>query len=265
MTISYSEFLLIFLVPFILLFAVIQRHKFMSPQVWYVLVMALVAFLYTPIWDNYLVANEVWWYDEDLVWGITLAWVPLEEYLFFILQPLMTGFGLLWLNDRLTPRGPREVNDPRFRHWTLGATFAFWLLNVVGFFFGPESLTYMTLILMWALPPVMIQLAYGADILRNRGRLVVIALLISSVYLSLADALAIYIGIWTISPAQTIGLYLGGVLPFEEALFFFMTNVLLVFGIVLYLEPESHRRLARLMAWVGRLRGGRRRGSPMLD
>ena len=42
----------------------------------------------------HLVATQVWWYDPQLVTGLLIGWVPIEEYLFFILQPLLTG---LWL------------------------------------------------------------------------------------------------------------------------------------------------------------------------
>ena len=55
------------------------------------LMISLVAVLYTTIWDNYLVSNRIWWYDPNLVTGITLGWVPIEEYLFFILETFLVG------------------------------------------------------------------------------------------------------------------------------------------------------------------------------
>jgi lycopene cyclase domain-containing protein len=54
-----------------------------------------LALFYTTPWDNYLVATGVWWYDPDLVIGIRLGWVPVEEYLFFIVQTMLTGFWAL--------------------------------------------------------------------------------------------------------------------------------------------------------------------------
>ena len=41
---------------------------------------------------------------------------------------------------------------------------------------------------------------------------------------------------WTIDPAQSFGIFLGGVLPIEEFAFFLMTNVLLTSGMVLLLS-----------------------------
>ncbi len=60
----------------------------------------LVALAYTTPWDNYLVATGVWYYDPARVWNIVLGYVPLEEYLFFVLQVTLTGLITLWLIRR---------------------------------------------------------------------------------------------------------------------------------------------------------------------
>jgi len=51
----------------------------------------ILALLYTTTWDNYLVATGVWFYNPRLVSGISLGFVPLEEYTFFLLQTLFVG------------------------------------------------------------------------------------------------------------------------------------------------------------------------------
>jgi putative membrane protein len=99
----------------------------------------------------------------------------------------------------------------------------------------------MALLLGWFLPPVLLQLAFGADILWHYRPLVLVALLVPTVYLCILDAAAIASGTWTISPRYTVGLELG-VLPLEEITFFLMTNVLISFGMVLMLAQESHVR-----------------------
>lgn len=43
----------------------------------------VLAVVYTAPWDNYLVATGVWSYNPGLVTGVTLGWVPIEEYTFF--------------------------------------------------------------------------------------------------------------------------------------------------------------------------------------
>lgn len=59
--------------------------------------LVVIAFTYTTPWDNYLVATGVWWYDPDLVTGIIWGWVPIEEYTFFVVQPILGGLWLLVL------------------------------------------------------------------------------------------------------------------------------------------------------------------------
>ena len=105
--------------------------------------------------------------------------------------------------------------------------------------------TYLALELVWALPPIMLQLWFGADILWRYRKLVFLSIVPLTLYLSAADALAIDWGTWTIDPAQSLNIYLGGVLPIEELIFFLLTNILVTFGVTLILAAESHERLAR--------------------
>jgi lycopene cyclase domain-containing protein len=119
-----------------------------------------------------------------------------------------------------------------------------WLGSVVILLTGKQAGTYMALLLAWALPPVILQLAFGADILWRYRRIVFLSIVPVTLYLALTDALAINAGTWTIDPAQSFNIFLGGVLPIEEFAFFLMTNVLLTFGITLVWAEASHERLA---------------------
>lgn len=87
---TYSLFLLLFLVIPMGLFALWQREKIRARR-WLVAVALTIlsALVYTTPWDNYLVATGVWYYDPTRVWNIILGYVPLEEYLFFILQTML--------------------------------------------------------------------------------------------------------------------------------------------------------------------------------
>jgi lycopene cyclase domain-containing protein len=101
--------------------------------------------------------------------------------------------------------------------------------------------TYLALILTWALPPIGLQLAYGADILWHYHRLVALTVSPAFLYLSVTDSLAIASGTWTIDPLQTTGLFVA-TLPIEEAVFFLMTVVLIGFGLTLTLAHLSDQR-----------------------
>jgi len=90
---------------------------------------------------------------------------------------------------------------------------------------GWPPATYLAITLVWALPPIGLQLIFGADILWRHIRLVLLTIIPMTIYLSAADSLAITSGTWTIDPDQSTGIFLGS-LPIEEAIFFLLTNMI---------------------------------------
>lgn len=255
MTLTYGQFLILFLVMPIGLLLGYLRKRLTSLHLISILSLATIAFIYTPIWDNYLVANEIWWYDPDLVLGITIAWVPIEEYLFFILQPIMAGLWIVALNPYLPAQKPipNASNLPKQSVLFLGVI---WLIFSAVLLFGDAQFTYLSLILVWAIPPIMLQLGFGADILWHRRRLVLTTIGSATLFLALADTLAIHIGIWTISTGTSLPILLGGILPIEEFIFFLITNILVTGGVTLLLESQSYQRLAQFRTSLrGTVRG----------
>lgn len=110
---------------------------------------------------------------------------------------------------------------------------------------------YLSLILVWALPAIALQLAFGADILWHFRKLVALAILPIFLYISAADSLAISSGTWTIDPAQSTGIFIGR-LPIEEAVFFLTTVMLIGFGLTLTLARASQ---VRWITWVNQILG----------
>lgn len=219
----------------------------------------VVAVLYTTPWDNYLVATRVWWYDPALVTGIVLGWVPLEEYIFFILQTLLSGLWLLFLARRLAPAQDLPADNLPLRRAATLVAFLIWLGAAAILWVGWRPGTYLGLELIWAMIPMMIQLAFGADIIWHYRRVVLLTTLSTTLYLSAADAVAIGSGTWTIDPAQSLQIYLGRILPIEEFVFFLVTNVMVTFGMVLVLARHSQTRLETLLArYAVRLTPGRK-------
>jgi hypothetical protein len=230
-TLSYAGFHLLFVLPplAVLAFAAPRlpagRRRVARVGL---LLMTTVALLYTTPWDNYLIRQGVWWYGEGTVL-LRLGDAPLEEYLFFVLQPVLTG---LWLYiagfdptyepgdfDRL----PRVVGA---LVWLGLSAVGALLLSVPGGY-------YLGAILVWACPIVALQWAVGATYLLRTWRRWGLAVAVPTVYLWFADRVAIGLGIWTISDTHSTGLLLLG-LPIEEAVFFLVTNVLVVQGLVLF-------------------------------
>ncbi|KAA3657293.1 MAG: lycopene cyclase domain-containing protein [Chloroflexi bacterium] len=259
---SYFTFLAIFLViPILILLGVAWRNGRFSPHpttfnaypaTIAILGHVFIALIYTTPWDNYLVATRVWWYDPELVTGIVFGWVPIEEYTFFVLQPIFTGLWLLILMRQLPLKQAVNWESGKVRITAVSLLTLIWLTMIVILISGWQPGTYLALQLGWALPPIMLQLAFGADILWKHRRLVLLAIIPTTLYLSGADAIAIQAGTWTIDPAQSLGWEIGGILPFEEFLFFLNTNVLIVFGMTLLLAQESQTRLQRFLHIIRR-------------
>jgi len=211
----------------------------------------LLALFYTTPWDNYLVATGVWFYNPEQVTGILLGYVPLEEYTFFILQSVFVGLWWWLLARRLSPRlGFASSAALRFRS-TLLLSFL-WVLSALIFFSRWAPATYVSITAFWALPPLVLQSAFGADILWHARRLLVATIFPLSLYLSFVDSLAITAATWQIDPLQSSGLFIGS-LPLEEAFFFFITVILLGSGITLLTSSHSHQRLRSLLRRVNLL------------
>jgi lycopene cyclase domain-containing protein len=219
-----------------------------------ILLHVFVAVVYTTLWDNYLVATGVWYYHPERVTGLTLGWVPIEEYTFFVLQSLLAGFWLIYLAKRIKINATNPPSRVILRVVSFLA-FGFILAGAIGLLMsGWDPGTYLGLILVWAIPPIMIQVGWGAHILWHYRGLVLTTLLSTTLFLSAADSLAIASGIWTIDPTQSLEIFILGVLPLEEFIFFLATNTLLIFGVTLALAKPS---LEQFTSFWSRIKGYR--------
>jgi lycopene cyclase domain-containing protein len=183
--------------------------------------------------------------------GIVFGYVPIEEYTFFIVQPIMTGLLLFTLARYIKPDA-LSADSVKIRQIGTGVVAFIWLVSVVLLILTFvsdqwDAFTYLSLELSWALIPVMIQMAFGADILWRHRKIIILSILISTVYLSGADAIAIGSGTWTIDPQQSLNVFIGGVLPIEEFVFFLLTNTLVAMGLVLVLAQESLQRAMKIV------------------
>jgi len=214
-----------------------------------VLALVLVALLYTTPWDNYLVATGVWWYSADRVLGVRIGWVPLEEYCFFVMQTVAVGLWTVLMRRHFPAGRPSGAGAP-IRVWTSIVSALVWIGSMAVWLLGWPPGTYLALILAWSLPPILIQAAFGADLLWANRRLILAAVAPPTLYLWLVDFVAIRGGAWMMDPPQTLGIELAGVLPVEEMVFFTMTNILIAFGITLVLCPEGRPRACQLADWM---------------
>ncbi|MXV61081.1 lycopene cyclase domain-containing protein [Natronorubrum sp. JWXQ-INN-674] len=228
---TYLGFHLVFTLPPIALLSWLAVRRERARWNWQAIsgfvVLVALAVVYTTPWTNALIPEGVWWYGEGAVIA-TVWYTPIEEYLFFVLQTALTAFWLFHLLE------VADVSlDLPISHRVVGVLagtaicLAGWLL------LGSTSTFYLGAILVWAGPILAIQWGFGLTYLVRARRQVLLAIAVPTLYLWFADWVAISLGIWMISETHTIGISVAG-LPLEEMLFFLVTNVFIVQGIVLY-------------------------------
>jgi lycopene cyclase domain-containing protein len=262
---TYFEFLLRFVFIPILIFLVItlwdnrngkQISGFRNGRaVWVAIgIHIFLAVVYTTPWDNYLVATGVWYYNPILVTGIVIGYVPIEEYTFFVVETILSGLWWWFLarhfDFAVAPLGANDSNEfkpnKKLVYVSTCLLVSIWLIFTYLLFFGGTKWTYLSITLFWALPAILPQLLFGADILWHYRKLVFWAIAIPGAYLSLMDIVALKETTWAISKTQTTGILFFGILPLEEVVFFFITNVLITFGMTLLLANVSEGRYAEL-------------------
>ncbi|UPV72854.1 lycopene cyclase domain-containing protein [Halorussus limi] len=234
-TLTYVEFLLAFLgVPVAALAVAVARKTDDHRRVLAgVAALVCIAVTYTAPWDSYLVGRGVWTYGEGVV-AARFARVPLGEWLFFVLQTVTTGLWYHLLAPRVDPGVPGRDAPGRSDARTVGAVAWLALAAVGAVLTATATRTYyLGMILVWAGPVVAFLWAVGGPVVWRYRRLVAAAVAVPSAYLWAADRFAIGTGLWTISPDYSTGLHVAG-LPVEEAIFFALTNLLVVQGLLLF-------------------------------
>lgn len=237
---TYVEFLSVFVVAPTAALALALARQTDAPGRVLAGVFALVciAVAYTAPWDSYLVGRGVWTYGD---WVVTarFARVPLGEWLFFGLQTTATGLWYHLLAPRIDPALPgRDASTGEAPAWPgaravgAGAWLAVAALGAALVVASPRTY-YLGAILVWAGPVLAFLWSVGGPVLWRYRSTVAAAVAVPSAYLWAADRFAIGAGLWTISPDYSTGVVLLG-LPVEEAVFFAVTNLLVVQGLLLF-------------------------------
>lgn len=229
------------------------------------LTLILVAFFATLPWDSYLIRHGVWTYPPDAIAGPRLFGVPAEELFFFVIQTYTTSMLYILLNKPvlhaqfLTNKEDLSPTSRRIR--TLGQVL------LIGCIIAGASLvrkggegTYLGLILIWACPFALLTWAFSSYFLiRLPFIYIATPIIVPTVYLWVVDELALGRGTWAIESGTKLGWRLWGSLELEEAFFFLVTNLLIVFGMV-----ALDRGLAVLYMFPGLFPNQRETPSPGL-
>ena len=223
---TYLEFLIFFLgIPLtgFSLFA-IQKKSLGRNNIRGILLMSVIALVYTTPWDNYLIIRGVWDYPIGAVIGI-FGFVPIEEYGFMVLQSMLTG--IVW------SLFSKELKTENLSFCPRGIILAL-LIGLIGAFcLIKDSGTYLGLLLVWAFIPLALQWGLGGRVIKVSVKQCLPIWIGLTLFLCLADSFAISKGIWRLAVATRTGLELGN-LPIEEVLFFALTNLFVIQGMCLW-------------------------------
>jgi putative membrane protein len=239
---TYTEFLLYFTVIPIIILAFILRNDLEKSHILTLLLVSVIAFAATALWDNFAVYSGIWMFPRDKTLGIYFGYVPLEEYLFFFLQTYLTGLVQLYCLFKVRFFRKQSVSEIKLRTILfpliiLASIVNFWERTNEPFKLPFGNWNYLFHLFSWAGLFVLIQYAFGRKKITQNFRLILIPTLVMTAYFSLADSISIGNGIWSFDPMQTIGTKIGNV-PLEEILFFFMTNLLITEAMVLFLNQK---------------------------
>ena len=267
---TYLGFLALFVwTPLVLIIAVavarIRVDGARSPQ-WIigprvVVLLAVISVLWTTPWDNWIIGRGVWSYHGDRLIG-TVFRVPVEEYLFMVSQTLLVGlwtlcvFSLNAAKPHLIARPVPE--SPQTGHRRIRSALVWLGVALAGSSLAAhyDHWVYLGSLLLWFGPVFALQRAVCADELRQ-WRIPRALSLLPVALLWIADFIGIKEGIWSFSNTYTLGLRLNE-LPVEDALFFLVTSLLLVDGLLLSLHPAVGDKLSAAAKVLVRHRSGRK-------
>lgn len=186
-----------------------------------------------------MIRAGIWSYPSDAVLGPKLFDIPLEEMFFFIIQTYNTTLlYLLFSKPTFHPTYLRyeKKGDP-WKYYKLAGqgVMALALKRGLGLVREEKEGMYLGLILIWAVPFLLLlwSLAYQF-IIGLPWTNTVLPIVLPTLYLWIVDTLALRRGTWVIESATKLGMHLWPHLEIEEAVFFLLTNTLIVFGLIAF-------------------------------
>ncbi|PWN42797.1 terpenoid synthase [Ceraceosorus guamensis] len=236
----YSDFHLRFTLPSLALLYGLARPFLARLDKAKLMVISLLALVWTTPWDNVIVKNKAWSYPETCVLA-RIGHVPVEEYAFFIIQSLITTlFATLIL--RWQPPTASQTHRRRL-----------FLVPIVVFCVGlhyakKETHTYYGGMIAWWVSVPLTLLWFGVQgawqaLSFGRKALWLSVWIIPTLALCAADRYAMQRGTWHINEATSVNIFPVSDLPIEEAAFFAVTNLLLLSAFLAFDTTVFHLRV----------------------
>ena len=242
-SLTYLRFHLIFnLPPLVILGAVSGAEPWTRGELTAFGLVLLAVLIFTTPWDNLAAKWGIWGFSREK-FTLQLGYLPIEEYAFFLLQSA---------NVMLAIRALFRI----FPDWQLGLetglsslTLIFLAASVLPWLICAAMLVWIrrksgaranyAIHLAWFLPVVYVQWIIAPPLFIDHLGLLVLVTAVFGIYYTLADVIAVRAGVWFFDEKQITGVKLGGVLPWEEIAFFFLTSLLVAQSYLLLLPSDQ--------------------------
>ena len=198
-----------------------------------------IAVVSTIPWDSYLIRRRIWSYPPDAVLGPTLFSIPLEELFFFVIQTYdVSLLYIIFSRPTFYPAYlPHERPSSALKSVgpLVQVVFAASMWKGVHLIKNGGVGTYMGLIIIWAFPFLLLLWTLSHKfMLHIPTSNILVPVLVPTFYLWLVDTFALRRGTWVIENGTKFGVHVWEGLDIEEAFFFLVTNMLVVFGQVAF-------------------------------
>jgi len=239
---TYLRFHLIFNLPLLIVLAALTGTvPWTAGEVEAIGFVLLAVMIFTAPWDNLAAKWGIWGFPRGK-YSIRLGYLPVEEYAFFLLQSANVMLALRALFHFFPDwQIGQEIEVGKFTLICLAASLIPWTFVAIQLRWlrrksGPR-VNY-AIHLAWFLPVVYAQWILAPPLFSGHVGLLVLVTAAFGIYYVLADLVAVRAGTWFFDEKQITGVKLGGILPWEEIAFFFLTSLLVAQSYLLLLPDD---------------------------
>jgi putative membrane protein len=239
---TYLRFHLIFNLPLLILLAALTGPvPWTAGEVDALGLVLLAVMIFTAPWDNFAAKWGIWGFPREK-YSLRIGYLPIEEYAFFLLQSVnvilavraLFHFFPDWQTGQETGIGGITLIClvASVVPWAFVAVQLRWLRRKAG-----PRVNY-AIHLAWFLPVIYTQWILAPRLFGGHAGLLALVTAAFGVYYTLADLAAVRAGTWFFDEKQITGTKLGGLLPWEEVAFFFLTSLLVAQSYLLLLPGD---------------------------
>lgn len=232
---TYMDVHLTYTLPVIGVLVLIVQPFINRSEMLKIALISAIAFAYATPWDNYIVYNGAWAYPNGRVSQV-IGHVPVEEYMFFVIQTVSTSLWALLCVRWSTPCLCFNHNRRSYLliRWIPISMWSVIAATGYGMIVNGQHTFYLGCILCWV-SPVMMFLWYGAGNFFVKNIVPsTISIVVPTVYLCWVDRIALRDNVWRVNEATSLNVFVVDDLPLEETLFFLLTNVIVVLAVTSY-------------------------------